>query len=82
MAVILWVLAATMAFSKLGFQGATWTTAYAIDGSNIVGDYEDASGNYHGFVYTIPEPCTLLLLGLGAAMVRLRSPQVAVRKHR
>jgi hypothetical protein len=33
-------------------------------------------------VTIIPEPATLLLLGLGLAMVRLRSPQVAVRKQK
>lgn len=44
-----------------------------IDGSNIVGGYGDSTGS-HGFLYAIPEPATLLLLGLGAAMVR--------RKHR
>jgi hypothetical protein len=32
-------------------------------------------------ILLIPEPCTLLFLGLGAAMVRLRSPQVAARKQ-
>jgi hypothetical protein len=45
--------------------GATRTFINGIDGSNIVGYYQDTSG-LHGFLYTIPEPATLLLLGLGA----------------
>ncbi|MBN2270771.1 MAG: PEP-CTERM sorting domain-containing protein [Sedimentisphaerales bacterium] len=48
----------------LDFPDAEWTRAYGIDGAKIVGSYEDASGT-HGFIYTIPEPATLLLLGLG-----------------
>jgi hypothetical protein len=40
-----------------------------ISGNNLVGTYSDASGE-HGFIYTIPEPATLLLLGLGAMRLR------------
>jgi hypothetical protein len=65
------------------YDGVTWTTldspasyesfteAWGIDGSNIVGTYYDAG--YHGFIYTIPEPATLLLLGMGALILRKRS---------
>jgi len=57
----------------------TWTTLpglpgppEGIDGRNIVGSYGDASGT-HGFIYTIPEPATLLLFGLGGlALLRKR----------
>ncbi len=44
--------------------GAIYTYASDIDGDNIVGSYFDGSG-WHGFVYTIPEPGTVLLVGLG-----------------
>jgi hypothetical protein len=50
--------------------GAKWTWIDGINGSNLVGGYIDSSGNTHGFLYTIPEPATLLLLGLGAVMLR------------
>jgi hypothetical protein len=41
-----------------------------ISGNNIVGWYSDASGTAHGYIEEIPEPATLLLLGLGAGIVR------------
>jgi hypothetical protein len=42
-----------------------------IDGSNIIGSYGDNTSIYgHGFIYEIPEPSTLLLLGLGMVMLR------------
>jgi len=47
--------------------GATHTWVYGIEGSTMVGSYDDASGS-HGYV--VPEPCTLLLFGLGAVMMR------------
>jgi len=40
-----------------------------IDGSNIIGWYADDSG-WYSFIYAIFEPATLLLLGLGAVIVR------------
>jgi hypothetical protein len=55
------------------YDGTNWTTLkmpdgtdvfpMGIDGSIITGFY-NASG-MHGFLYTIPEPATLLLFGLG-----------------
>ena len=38
-----------------------------ISGNSVVGYINDSSGE-HGFLYTIPEPATLLLLGLGAVI--------------
>lgn len=52
-------------------QGAMHTDPYAIDGDNVVGFYHDGF-RYHGFVYVIPEPATLLLFGLGVVMLRTR----------
>ncbi|MFA5239492.1 MAG: PEP-CTERM sorting domain-containing protein [Phycisphaerae bacterium] len=61
------------------YDGSTWTTldapgaietrAYGISGNNIVGYYRDISGD-HGFIYTVPEPATIFLLGVGAVMLR------------
>ena len=38
-------------WTTLDYPGATWTEICGIDGSNIVGYYEDASGYGHGFLY-------------------------------
>jgi hypothetical protein len=49
---------------------------YLVGGITGLGD----AGNIY-VSYNVPEPCMLLLFGLGAAMIRLRSPQV-LRKRR
>ena len=58
----------------LDMPGATLTRIWDIDGNKLVGDYEDATG-YHGFVYEIPEPATLLLLGFGIILARKKLVQ-------
>jgi hypothetical protein len=58
-------------WTTLSYPGAMNTYAYGISGNNIVGIYNDGSGSpSHGFIYEIPEPATLLLLGFGAVIVR------------
>jgi hypothetical protein len=52
--------------------GASETRAYGIDGDNIVGFYY-ADGQYHGFLYTIPEPTTFLLFSLTGLLVAKRT---------
>jgi hypothetical protein len=69
----------TSAWNGFLYNGSTWTTinlpgAFAtqvssISGNNIVGLCYDSAGQ-HGFLYTIPEPATILLLGLGAIVLR------------
>ena len=60
----------TDTWTALDVPGARTTYAQAIDGDNIVGYYIDDTFHTHGFLYTIPEPATLLLLGLGAVILR------------
>jgi hypothetical protein len=43
--------------------GATSTAAVDVSGDNIVGIY--SNGRYYGFIYTVPEPSTIALLGIG-----------------
>jgi len=44
---------------------------YGICGNSIVGSYRNEGEDVlHGFIYTIPEPATLFLLGLGWRFVR------------
>ena len=59
----------TQSSITLNYPGALEMNALGISGNNIVGWYKDSSGT-HGFLYTIPEPATLLLLGLGAFLLR------------
>jgi hypothetical protein len=46
--------------------------ADGIRGDSIVGSYKDSSDVWCGFVYTICEPATLVLLGVGGMMMRKR----------
>jgi hypothetical protein len=56
----------------IDYAGAQETTVLGIDGINKVGSYIDAYGTVHGFL--IPEPATVLLLGLGGLILRRRRP--------
>jgi hypothetical protein len=60
-------------WTKLEMPGAISTDVRGIDGNKVVGSYSLSINEKHGFIYTIPEPCTLLLLGLGAAMAVKRN---------
>jgi hypothetical protein len=74
------------------YDGSSWTTLDApwathtfpkgISGDKIVGYYFDAiDGSTHGFVYTVPEPATLLLFGLGAVIIaKMRKQKFVSRK--
>jgi len=54
-------------------DGFTDSFARAIDSSgNIVGNATDSSGYQHAILWEIPEPTTLLLLGLGGLTVLRR----------
>jgi hypothetical protein len=68
----------TQNWSYLKYPVAELTNAYGINGNSIVGYYRNGDpfsfppnlSAPHGFVYTIPEPATLFLFGLGAAIFR------------
>ena len=72
-------------FKGFLYDGANWaiieipgarnTRVTGIDGTILVGYYMDTSYNTHGFSYTIPEPATALLLGLGMMLVRKNLPK-------
>jgi probable HAF family extracellular repeat protein len=49
--------------------GFTSSSATGIDNyGNVVGYATDSSGNNHAILWQVPEPATLLLFGLGAAI--------------
>jgi hypothetical protein len=56
-------------WTTIDAPSVSWTEVLGIDGSNLVGMYNDGSV-FHGFEYTIPEPATLLLFSLGVLIVR------------
>jgi len=60
------------------YDGSTYTTlddpvavgktyANGISENTVVGWYYDALGNQHGFIAIVPEPSTIILLGVGTA---------------
>ncbi|MBL7215918.1 MAG: PEP-CTERM sorting domain-containing protein, partial [Phycisphaerae bacterium] len=60
-------------WETLNFPGASYTQIHGIEGDTILGSYRySLYGMSHGFMYIIPEPCTLLLLGLGSLALRLK----------
>ncbi len=60
-------------WTALDYPGPTTTTTVTgIEGNRIIGYYLTMSGYQHGFVLTIPEPATLLLLALGGLVVMRR----------
>jgi hypothetical protein len=60
------------AWMTLDMPGAKSTDFYGFDGDTVLGNYTDASGMQHGLTYTIPEPATLVFLGLGGLTVMRR----------
>ncbi len=56
-------------FTSIEWPDASHTDVYGIEGNKIAGFYV-LEGTNHGFIYTIPEPATLLLLGLGGLALR------------
>ena len=54
-------------YTTFDVPGATSTSIFGIDGSNIVGIYYSGS-SHHGFLAVIPEPATLSLLTVGMLM--------------
>ena len=62
-------------WSNLDMPGAIQTGPTGISGDKIVGTYVDSSYQSHSFVYTIPEPASALLIGMGLLLARLRRSQ-------
>jgi hypothetical protein len=62
----------TQATTIIDMPGVLDSEPYGISGNKIVGRYLDASYVNHAFVYTIPEPASSLLIGIGAAFLSLR----------
>ena len=70
------------------FDGSTWSTfdvpgasgtgtrVYGIDGNTVVGSFQDTLGR-HGFIATVPEPSSVLILMAVAGLSRARRPRRA-----
>ena len=77
---LVWSGSAASCIDLHQFLPAAFTQSYAngIDiYGNIVGYAVDSSGGYHAILWQVPEPCTLLLLGLGARLCLRASPRRA-----
>ena len=68
-------------WTTINFPDAVSTHIAGIDGDTVVGSYttlhwDERYGEFldtdHNYVYTIPEPTTLLLLGMGGLLFRKR----------
>src|SRR5262245_48262154 len=60
-------LLSTYSFTRLDVPGATFTEGYGINNSGqIVGDYSDASGHWHGFLKDSGGYTTIDATSLGA----------------
>ncbi|MGO9110388.1 MAG: PEP-CTERM sorting domain-containing protein [Thermoguttaceae bacterium] len=46
-------------------MGVNGNSANGISGNNIVGYYVDSANDYHGYIVTVPEPSTFVLLSVG-----------------
>jgi hypothetical protein len=59
-------------WTVLDYPDSFYTQIYGISGNTIVGQYVDSSYTSHGFVYTIPEPTSFILIGAGLLFARSR----------